>query len=284
MITAAQRAGAIAEEHRPPTIAEALSRASLRLTAAGCQTPLLDAELLLAHALGCDRAALIIDARRSLQTSAEQAFDALLRRRVAREPVAYILRRRAFRRIELAVDRRALIPRPESELLVEVGLTLPAAARVLDVGTGCGAIALALADERADLQIAATDSSPAAIALARENAAALGLARVDFHVADLRAGLPCDALLANLPYVEEGARLEAEITRYEPASALFGGTDGLEVIRRLCAQLDGVRVAALEHGAQQGSAVRQLLGAAGYARVQTLRDLAGHERVTVARR
>lgn len=269
---------------RGPSIGETVRRAGARLAAAGCRTPRLDAELLLAHALGCDRAALITGAREPLDLRARQAFEALLQRRLAREPVAYILRRRAFRHIELAVDRRALIPRPESELLVEVALTLPAGARVLDVGTGSGAIALALGDERPDLQIAATDSSAAAISLARENAAALGLERVRFIVGDLRAGLPCDALLANLPYIEADAALEPEITRYEPPDALFGGVDGLEVIRRLCAQLDGVALVALEHGAQHGESVRALLGAAGYRRVWTLRDLAGLERVTVGER
>jgi release factor glutamine methyltransferase len=269
---------------RERSVADELRLATARLGAAGCSTPRLDAELLLAHVLGCDRAALIIDALKPLGQRSQRAFEELLRRRAAREPVAYILGRRAFRRIELGVDERALIPRPESELLVEVGLTLARGARVLDVGTGSGAIALALCDERPDLSIIATDRSPAAIALARENAAALGLDAVRFLVGDLRAGLACDALLANLPYVRTGAALEPEITRYEPPGALFAGADGLEVIGRLCAQLDGVALAALEHGAEQGQAVRGLLAAAGYRRVRTLRDLAGLERVTVGER
>ncbi len=234
-------------------------------------------------------------------------FRALIARRVAREPVAYILGEKGFRRITLRVDRRALIPRPETELLVEVGLSLPAGTRVIDVGTGSGAVALALADERPDLEVWGIEVSHDALALARENASDLGLA-VEFVQGDLLRGLeegawqfglnnstqtanlPATAVLANLPYVSAGTPLAPEITRYEPASALFAGPDGLDLIRRLLRELAGetgvprVSLVALEHGHDQGDAVAGLLAAAGFGSVERLRDLAGHERVAVGRR
>ncbi|HEX5225211.1 MAG TPA: peptide chain release factor N(5)-glutamine methyltransferase, partial [Solirubrobacteraceae bacterium] len=192
-----------------------------------------------------------------------------------------------FRRLELACDPRALIPRPETELLVEAALELPHGARVLDVGTGSGAVALALADERPDLEVRGSDSSVPALALARENAGRLGL-DVGFLEADLLAGVPngLDAVVANLPYVALGERdsLAPEILRHEPAEALFAGADGLDAIRALAAQLAqrahaGVRFVAVEHGAGQARAVRELLQEAGFGIVQSIRDLAGIERV-----
>ena len=206
-------------------------------------------------------------------------------RRAAREPVAYILGRKDFRRISLAVDPRVLIPRPETELLVEVGLSLERGARVADVGTGSGAVALACKDERPDLDVWGIDLSKAAIAVARDNALRLGLA-AEFVVGDLLEGASVgfDAVLANLPYVADGADLGPEISRYEPAGALFAGPDGLDVIRRLVGMLDGVSVVALEVGFDQAGAVAELVVAAGFGSVQRPRDLAGHERVVVGRR
>jgi len=271
----------------PMRVRDALEMARARLAEAGCDTPRLDAELLLAAALGVDRARLVVDALRVLDEAALERFGALVARRADREPVAYILGHKEFRRLSLAVDRRVLIPRPETELLVEVGLSLETGARVADVGTGSGAVALALKDERPDLVVVGTDSSQDAITVARENARRLGL-DVSFLCADLLDGVtgPVDAVLANLPYVAEGARgsLPPEITAFEPASALFAGPDGLEVVRRLVRAVDHVSLIALEVGFDQGAAVARLLDGVGFGRVDRLRDLAGHERVTVGHR
>ncbi|MBW3608363.1 MAG: HemK family protein methyltransferase, partial [Actinobacteria bacterium] len=157
------------------TVREALDSAVIAIAAAGPQTPRLDAELLLAAALGLDRTALFLDPGRELTGDAVRAFqDAVRRRSAGREPVAYITGTHGFRRIELAVDARVLVPRPETELLVEVGVELlPDGARVVDVGTGSGAVALALKHERADLAVLATDVSADALAVARANAARL---------------------------------------------------------------------------------------------------------------
>jgi release factor glutamine methyltransferase len=251
-----------------------LAAASARLESAGCDTPRLDAELLLAHALGIDRARLYVD---DLPVPAE--FDALLTRRAAREPVAYILGYKDFRRIRVAVDRRVLIPRPETELLVEAALSLPTGTRVADVGTGSGAVALALKDERPDLEVAGFDLSSDALDVARGNAERLGL-DVRFAEADLLDGGQYDAVLGNLPYVPSEVELQPEIAKYEPPAALFSGPDGLDLIRRLIARIDGVPFVALEIGFGQEAAVAELLGG----RTEILRDLAGHDRVVLARR
>jgi release factor glutamine methyltransferase len=265
----------------------ALAGAVHRLSAAGCGTPRLDAELLLAEALGAERAELLMRARGRLNDAPAQRFEALLRRREAREPVAYILERKGFRHLELAVDRRVLVPRPETELLVEAGLDLPHGASVVDVGTGSGAVALALKQERPDLRLTATDASSDALAVARANARRLGL-DVAFHRADLLAGVPgrFDAVLANLPYVADAdlARLPPEIADHEPGLALRGGADGLDAIRGLVTQSGGAALLGLEVGAGQAGAVARLLAAAGFAAVDARRDLAGIERVVVGRR
>jgi release factor glutamine methyltransferase len=273
-------------ELAPPTVREVLRIASARLAEAGCESPRLDAELLLAESLGSSRMELVLVADDPLHADALVRFERLLARRQAREPLAYITGRCAFRRLDLGVDRRVLIPRPETELLVEVGLGLPSGWRVADVGTGSGAIALALADERADLRLTGIDLSPQALALARANGERLGL-DVRWALADLLDDQHYDAVIANLPYVEAGAELAPEIARYEPAGALFAGPDGLAAIRRLLAALAArreSRLVALEVGAGQAAAVRELLAEAGFAGIETLADLAGHERVLVGAR
>jgi release factor glutamine methyltransferase len=268
-------------------VREALDSAVVALQAAGVDTPRLDAEVLLAHALGVDRAALVIDRERRVEGPAVRAFqDAVRRRSAGREPVAYITGTKGFRRLEIRVDARVLIPRPETETLVEAALDLPAGARVADVGTGSGAVALALKDERPDLAVVGTDTSPAALAVARANAARLGL-DVTFVEGDLLAGAgEVDAVVSNPPYVEDGAPLQPEIARHEPPAALYAGGDGLAVIRRLvaAAAASPARFVALEVGAGQAREVGEALRAAGFGAVETRRDLAGIERVVVGRR
>lgn len=284
--------GAAASRPRPsPERARgALARAAPRLEAAGADTPRLDAEVLLAHVLGCSRAELLAGAGRELPAAVGERFEALLRRREAREPIAYITGRRGFRRLELAVDPRVLVPRPETELLVEVALAAARPrARVCDVGTGSGAVALALADERPDLDVVATDRSAAALAVARANAARLGLP-VAFARGDLLAAArgPFDVVAANLPYVAERdlAALQPEIAAHEPRLALAGGLDGLALVRRLLAQASArdVRVLALEVGAGQAGDVVRMLRDAGWSRARSHPDLARVERVVAGAR
>ncbi|HUH80327.1 MAG TPA: peptide chain release factor N(5)-glutamine methyltransferase [Solirubrobacteraceae bacterium] len=271
--------------------AAALRSATGELAAAGCETPRLDAELLLADRLGVARGRLHSEPELVLEPAVLEGFAGALRRRAhTREPVAYILSRRGFRELELAVDRRALIPRPETEHLVECALGLPAGWRVLDVGTGCGAVALALAQERPDLEVHGSDLSRAALVLAGENARRLGL-EVGWLHADLLEGIGdrYEAVVANLPYIGEPERasLAPEILRHEPHDALFAGADGLHAIRRLAAQLavrPRVRFAALEVGARQAPLVARLLRESGFEEVRSERDLAGIERVVVGER
>lgn len=271
-------------------IREALDSALIALRASGSETPRLDAEVLLAHALGVDRARLVLDRDRPVEGPAVRAFQELVRRRaVGREPVAYLVGHRGFRHLDLAVDARVLIPRPETELLVELAVAeLPQGARVVDVGTGSGAIALALKDERSDLEVHAADVSADALAVARANAARLRLA-VTFHEADLLDGIgPVDAVVSNPPYVAESDRptLPPDVIGHEPAGALFAGPDGLDVIRRLLAACGDRAVpwVALEHGRGQREAIVALARAAGYPEVTGHDDLAGIDRVVVARR
>ena len=268
-------------------LGEEPARAAAALARAGCDTPRLDAELLLAVALGVDRAALLTRSDLALEPTAAERFDALVARRAAREPIAYILGRRAFRHIELQVDRRVLIPRPETEHLVEAALELPHGARVIEVGTGSGAVALALKHERPDLQVTATEASAGALEVAAANAGRLGI-DVRLRRSDLLAGLDdrFDALVANLPYVSDGEldTLAPEISRYEPRAALAGGPDGLSVLRRLIGQTGAVAFVALEVGAGQSAAVAGMLRRAGARVVELKRDLAGVERVVVAQR
>jgi release factor glutamine methyltransferase len=272
------------------TARDALDGAITAITAAGCETPRLDAELLLAHVLGVRREALLSDPDLAVAGGTVRAFqDAVRRRSIEREPVAYITGRRAFRRIELSVDPRALIPRPETELLVEVALGLGAGARVLDVGTGSGAVALALKDERHDLHVSASDLSEPALELAKLNGERLDL-DVQWLHADLLTDVgEFDAIVSNPPYIAESERalLAPEIVRHEPAEALFAGPDGLSCIRALLAQLaeqPSVHFLAIEVGAGQAAAVAALTRAAGFDAIRFERDLARIQRVVVAER
>lgn len=277
---------------------EALDGAITAISAAGCETPRLDAEVLLAHVLGVGRERLIGGSGGAgavgelvVQGAAVRAFqDAVRRRAIEREPVAYIVGHRAFRHLELTVDPRALIPRPETELLVELALGLRPGTRVLDLGTGCGAVALALKHERSDLHVSASDLSPEALELAALNGRRLGL-DVHWRCADLLQGLgdEFDVILANLPYVAESERvsLAPEIVRHEPPQALFAGADGLAWIRELIVQVrerERVGMLALEVGAGQAEQVGQLTRAGGFDKVRFEWDLAGIERVVIAER
>ncbi len=262
----------------------ALASARDRLAAAGCDSPRLDAELLLAEVLGVGRERLVIDRHESLPASAGVRFEALVARRADREPVAYILGRRDFRRLTLHVDPRVLIPRPETELLVEIGLSLSNGVSVVDVGTGSGAVALALADERPDLVVRGLDVDPDALAVARANAARLGLP-VSFGQADLLDGGSDAAVLANLPYVRNGASLEPEIASFEPPRALFAGADGLDLVRRMIAAVarrsGPLPLLALEIDPGQAETVVELMREARFESVTVRQDLAGLDRVVV---
>ncbi|HLM85762.1 MAG TPA: peptide chain release factor N(5)-glutamine methyltransferase [Solirubrobacteraceae bacterium] len=273
------------------TVRDALDGAITAIAAAGCETPRLDAEVLLAHVLGVGREHLITRAHELVVAGpAVRSFQNAVRRRaVEREPVAYIVEHKGFRRLDLAVDRRALVPRPETELLVEVGLGLGVGARVLDLGTGSGAIALALKDERPDLHVSGSDISLGALGLAELNADRVRLEIPWIH-ADLLDGVgEFDVIICNPPYVAESERasLPPEIVRHEPPQALFAGPDGLSVIRELLEQLTDlhhVRLLALEVGAGQARPVAELMHLAGFDTIHVERDLARVQRVLVAER
>jgi release factor glutamine methyltransferase len=271
------------------SVRDALDSALIALTAAGCDTPRLDAELLLAEAMGVDRAAIVSDPGRELTPEQARRFQAYAMRRAQREPVAYILGAKGFRTIDLLVDSRVLIPRPETEHLVEAALELPPGARVADVGTGSGAVALALKAERPDLEVLATDASSEALAVARANVQRLGL-DVELLEGDLLEPVegPLDAVLSNPPYVADADRgtLAPDITRHEPELALYAGEDGLSLIRRLAPQAaaSGAALLALEVGFGQADAVAEIVRAAGFADTRAATDLAGIERVVVGRR
>lgn len=263
------------------TTAEALAAATVELEASGSGTARLDAEVLLAAALRTDRTALFLDTRRSLLDDEFDRFRAFVARRREHEPVAYITGLRGFRHIDLHVDRRVLIPRPETEHVVEAALELPQGARVVDVGTGSGAIALALKQERPDLELIGTDVSADALEVARGNAERLGL-EVEWLLGDLLVPQGVDAVVSNPPYVADRDPLPPDVERFEPPGALLAGIDGLDVYRRLVPRLVGT-FAALEVGEGQAEAVSALMRFRGY-ETSLVRDLAGVDRVVVGRR
>jgi release factor glutamine methyltransferase len=251
----------------------------------------LDAELLLAHILGVERWRLTAHPERSVSPAEAARFRALLARRAAGEPLAYLTGRREFWSLDLAVSPDVLVPRPETELVVERALALApqASARVADLGTGSGAIALALARERPQWRVVATDASPAALEVARTNGVALGI-RIDFRPGDWYAPLAgerFDLLLSNPPYVAaDDPAMQA--LRHEPAMALTPGTDALRCLRILAQGAsqhllpDGWLI--LEHGSTQGAQLRDALVLAGLRHVRSHRDLGGHERTTEGQR
>jgi len=258
------------------TAREAIADAERRLAAAGVDTPRVDAELLVAHALGVSRTQLYADLDRDVD-----GLEPLLARREKREPLAYVLGEWGFRRLTLKTDARALVPRPETEIVVERALALlngAAAPRVLDVGVGSGAIALALKDERPDAQVTGVDESESALTLARENAVRLGL-DVDLRAGGLEAAQAgWDLVVSNPPYVETLDGLQPEL-RYEPEVALVGA--GLH--ERLA---EGARTRALvlEVGDGQAERVADALEALGYRNVTITPDLSGIARVVEGER
>lgn len=268
------------------------------LLAAGCTRlpepdARIDAELLLAHVLGCSRTRLFAYPEAEVDAASRARFLALLERRRAGEPLAYLLGRQAFWSLDIVLDGSTLVPRPETELLVELALERGAAraVEVLDLGTGSGAIALALASERPAWRVLGVDRDPAAVHLARANAERLGLGNVAFAAGDWFAGLEgrrFELVVANPPYIADGDPcLAAPGVCREPRHALVAGSDGLDALRRIVAaaaqHLSSNGWLLCEHGAAQGAALRALFAAAGFAAIATQRDLAGHERVTLGR-
>lgn len=255
----------------------------------------MDAELLLAHALGVSRAWLYAWPEHEPESAQRTRFEQMLAARERGEPIAYLTGRREFWSLDLAVTPDVLIPRHETELLVELALAripLDANVRVADLGTGSGAIALAIAHERPQARVRATDASAAALEVARDNAARLRLHNVTFSEGDwfaALAGESFDLIVSNPPYVAaQDQHLRIGDLRYEPESALVSGVDGLDAIRRIVADapahLDRGGWLLLEHGSDQAARVRALFEEREYIDVASVRDAMGHERVTLARK
>jgi release factor glutamine methyltransferase len=272
------------------TLTEALAWATQRIGAAS-DSPRQDAEILLAHQLGLSRGQLFTRLRETLRLSDAEAFEELVARRVNQQPVAYLTGEKGFWTLTLKVSPAVLVPRPETELLVEWGLEIlgEQKSRIADLGTGSGAIALALASERPEAEVIATDASPAALAVARANSADLGLERVQFrqgHWSEPLQGEVFDLIVSNPPYIRAGDE-HLPALRHEPLSALTDGADGLQCLREIVATAPALLRPGgwllLEHGYDQGEAVRGLLRQAGMADIATRRDLGGQERATGAR-
>ena len=254
-------------------------------------TATVDCELLLCHVLDVDRSYLKTWPDRELSSAVEEQFEQLLERRIDGEPVAYLIGTQGFWTLDLKVSPDTLIPRPETELLVETALDLdlPRQAKALDLGTGTGAIALALASERSQWQISAVDLMPRAVQLASANCQRYEFENVEIFQSSWFAEIPAqrfDLIVSNPPYIEDGDRhLTQGDVRFEPASALVSGSDGLDDLRLLIAE--SVNYLAdrgwlmVEHGYQQGPAVRELFRQAGFKAVETRADLNGLERITL---
>jgi release factor glutamine methyltransferase len=277
----------------PWTIEAVLRWATDDFRSRGIETPRLDAEVLLAHALASTRIRLVVDSKKPLETGELGRFRDLVKRRRAREPTAYILGSREFYGRTFRVDRRVLVPRPDTEALVETALlrTRPASMsmRALDLCTGSGCVALTLARERPTSAFVATDVSEDALAVARDNAARLGAYNVAFRRGDLFAAVdpsyPFDLVTANAPYItsRELSTLMPDVRDFEPRLALDGGGDGLGIVRRIVEgapkPLRKGGVLAVEVGKGQAPAVAELFERAGFSEIELRRDYARIERV-----
>jgi len=283
----------------PWTVRRVVEWAAGDLRGRGSTSPRLDAEVLLAHVLGVDRVRLIIDSALPLGQDELARYRALHQRRRAGEAVAYLIGVREFFGRPFRVDARVLVPRPETELLVEVGLARTRerslSARVLDLCTGSGCVAITLGRERPTTQLLATDLSEDALRVAADNALRLGASNVAFQRADLFQGVArpdgwFELITANPPYIADGeeGELPVDVRAFEPRMALFAGSDGLDVVRRIVAEapqrLAPGGVLAMEIGAGQAPAVRALFEAAGFEEVEAARDMARHERVVSGRK
>jgi release factor glutamine methyltransferase len=273
------------------SIAELLQQAAARLSGIS-DSARLDAELLLCQALDCQRSYLFTWPEREPDESQHAAFETLLARREQGEPVAHILGRREFWSLELAVSADTLIPRPETELLVEAALArIPPDEEweIADLGTGSGAIALAIASERPACRVVAVERSKAALAVAQENARRLAIDNVEFVQGEWfapLAGRQFQMIVSNPPYIpQQDPHLQQGDVRFEPRSALVSGDDGLDDIRHLITKAKNFLVhpgwLLLEHGHDQGAAVITLLQAANYQHTENLRDLLGNDRLAI---
>jgi release factor glutamine methyltransferase len=257
-----------------------------RLAAAGCDSPGVDAEILVAHVLGVSRSELVLDRSQVLSKAEKKALAALVARRETREPLAYVLGEWGFRRLTLSVHRGVLVPRPETEVVVErclARIAELAEPRVLDVGTGSGAIALAIADEHPGAHVTGVDASPGALEVAGANVVRTGL-EVELHEWDLFTGLPAgpwDLVVSNPPYVlpEELESLEPEVREWEPRLALEGAGETEAVARGALDVLAGDGALVVEVAAGDAGRVVALLEELGYSEVTTTADLSGRGRV-----
>ncbi|WP_355660810.1 peptide chain release factor N(5)-glutamine methyltransferase [Halomonas salifodinae] len=277
------------------TLDALLARAARRLSESGSATPRLDAEVLLCHVLGVERTWLYTWGDRQAPSFERARFEALVAARAQGHPVAYLTGEREFWGLRLATSPATLIPRPDTETLVEAALARAAAptGRLLDLGTGTGAIALAFASERPGWTVLGVDLAPEAVSLARQNAGRLGIANADFRKSDWFSALGDDErfalIVANPPYIAaDDPHLGQGDVRFEPASALVADEDGLADLQHLVVEARQYLTPGgwllLEHGYAQGAAVRRALTDAGYAEVASLTDLGGRERLSLGRR
>jgi release factor glutamine methyltransferase len=276
------------------TIRRVIAWAADDLKKRGMPSPRLDVELLLGHVLKITRIGLVIDADRPLSKEELATYRARHMRRRAGEPIAYLLGAREFYGREFRVDKRVLIPRPDTESLIEVALErtrpLSLSARVLDLCTGSGCVAITIARERPTMRVTAADLSPGALAVARENSIRLGAATIGLVQSDLFAAFDpardrFDLITANPPYIADAEipTLAVDIHKFEPRLALAGGEDGLDLVRRILADaprfLAPGGVLAMEIGAGQSPEVIELFAGAGFEDISARRDYGGHERV-----